>query len=270
MVKKEPVIIPISSKTNAMMVFEQLEKFIRDGFWGEEEKLPSEFELGEKFNVGRSTIREALNILKARELVYTVPGLGTFVNKRGGMDAPFLSSHILNSRSERDLLNVMELRMGMEPLGAALAARRITKVQMRELERQHELLLACDDPAGFAAVDMAFHLLLAEANGNPLFREAMGLVGKFLLEQQILTSQEEWRRNRAEKFHSHILEAIRARDEIAVEDIMREHMDDTYIYIRSIIDKSHNHSGRWPRRRESPRKKTGGALGPSKKRTAGE
>lgn len=259
---KEPAIVPISSKTNVAIVFEQLEKLIRDGFWKEEEKLPSEFDLCERFNVGRSTIREALNVLKARELVYTVPGLGTFVNKRSGLDRLVLSAYIPNPKSEKDLLNVMELRLSVEPLSAAFAARRANKSQIREMERLHDQLIRSTDPAGFAERDMAFHMLLTRANANPLIENTMNVVKTFLLEQQILTSQEEWRRDKAGKFHAHILEAIRNHDEFAAEDIMREHMDDTYIYIKSIIDKSHNKSGRW-------RKRGGGDQEPALGKNAG-
>lgn len=247
---KEPDIIPLSGKTNVEIVSEQLERLIRDGSWTPDEKLPSESELSRKFNVGRSTIREALNVLKTRELVYTVPGLGTFVNKRSSLDAVLLSFYIPNPKSEKDLLNIMELRLGLEPLCAALAARRANKTQLREMERLQKRLLACDVPQRFAELDIAFHMLLAEAAENPLFQHSMNLVRAFFLEQQILTSQEEWRRNKAGKFHAQMIDSIRGRDEFAAEDVMREHMDDTYIYIKSIIDKSHSTSGRWRRRRD--------------------
>ena len=251
---KELDIVPLPGKTNVSIVSEQLERFIREGSWQPDEKLPSESELGRKFNVGRSTVREALNVLKARELVYTVPGLGTFVNKRSVLDAVMLSFYIPNPKSEKDLMNVMELRLSLEPLSAALAARRTNKAQLREMERLHKQLLACDAPPRFAELDIAFHMHLAKATGNPLFQNSMTLVKAFLLEQQILTSQEEWRRNKAGKFHAQIIDAIRNHDEFAAEDVMREHMDDTYIYIKSIIDKTHSNSGRWRRRRE----RTGG------------
>ena len=235
---KELDIIPVSGKTNVAIVYEQLEQRIRDGFWNEDDKLPSEFVLCEKFNVGRSTIREALNILKAREFVYTVPGLGTFVNKCGGLDAAILSSYVPNPKSKKDLLNIMEFRLSLEPMNAALAARRATKTQLWALEKQHEVLLDHDDPGPFATADMAFHMLLTEANGNPMYQNAMNLVQTFLLKQQFLTTQEKGRRHGAVRFHSQILTAIRNRDESAAEEIMREHMDDTFIYMKSIINKS--------------------------------
>lgn len=232
---KEPDITPVPSKTNVAIVFEQLERLIAGGFWEEGDRLPSEFDLCDKFNVGRSTVREALNILKARELVYTVPGAGTFVSRRVKLDASVLAAYIPDPESKKDLLHVMELRMCMEPLGAALAARRANKTRLRELERMHKRLLACGEPEEFAELDMAFHMLLTKANGNPLIENAMNVVKAFLLEQQILTSRESFRRDKAGKFHGKLLEAIRAKDEFAAESIMREHMDDTYIYIQSVI-----------------------------------
>jgi Transcriptional regulators len=246
---KELTVTPISSKTNVAIVHEQLERLILDGFWQPEEKLPSEFELCGKFNVGRSTIREALNILKTREFVYTVPGLGTFVNRRGGGLSAALGAYVPDPKNERDLVNVMELRLGLEPLSAALAARRANAAQLRELKKVHGKLTTCSDPELFAETDMTFHMLLTRACGNPLYENAMNVVRAFLLEQQILTSQEDLRRSKAGKFHDQLLDAVVRHDAIAAEDTMREHMDDTYIYIKSIIDTSHNRSGRWHRRR---------------------
>ncbi len=249
---KEPVIIPLSGKSNVEVVFEQLERLIGEEFWKAEEKLPSEFELCRKFNVGRSTIREALNILKARELVFTIPGLGTFVNKREESNR-VLAFYTPNPKSEKDLLNIMELRLGLEPMSAALAARRITKTQLRNMEKHHLKHLASVDPALFAENDIIFHQLLANASGNPLIENAIAIVHTFLQQQQFLTSQEESRRHKAGKFHAQLLDALHEHNEFAAEDIMREHMDDTYIYIKSIINQSHPHSGRWHRRRDHPK-----------------
>ena len=43
------------------------------------EKIPNEFELSEKFNAGRSTIREAVKSLASRGVLEVRQGAGTFV-----------------------------------------------------------------------------------------------------------------------------------------------------------------------------------------------
>jgi DNA-binding GntR family transcriptional regulator len=58
---------------------ERLEKSIRDGFYKEKEKIPSENRLCKKYEISRITVRQALFLLEQKGLVYTVHGKGTFV-----------------------------------------------------------------------------------------------------------------------------------------------------------------------------------------------
>ena len=58
---------------------EELEKSINNGFYREKEKLPSENNLCKIYNVSRITVRQALDLLEQKELIYTVHGKGTFV-----------------------------------------------------------------------------------------------------------------------------------------------------------------------------------------------
>lgn len=246
---KDPSIIPLSNKSSVAIVFEQLEELIADGFWKEDERILSEAELCARFNVGRSTIREALNMLKARNLIYTVPGLGTFVANPAEAGNPAPRGYVPDPRNENDLLNVMELRLTLEPMNAAFAARRASRAQIEELQDKNAALIDSGDSSVFAEGDLAFHLLVAKATGNPMLEDAMKVVRKYLLEQQILTSQEPWRRKQAGKFHGQIIEAILRRDDTGAEDIMREHMEETYLYIKSLITGGDRQSGRWTRRK---------------------
>ena len=248
---KDPLIIPLSGKTNVSIVFEKLEDLIANSFWKAEERILSEAELCTRFNVGRSTVREALNMLRAKNLIYTVPGLGTFVSSAGTADARRLATYIPDPRSKADLLNVVELRLSLEPMNAAFAARRATKAQIEEIRESQGALLRSPGSALFAESDLHFHMLIARATANPMLEDAMKMVKTFLLEQQILTSQEEWRRNQAGKFHGQILDALLRRDDAGAEDMMREHMDDTYLYIKSLIGAGERQSGRWNRRRQA-------------------
>lgn len=247
---KEPLIVPVVSKSNVLLVFEQLEKLIADGFWNPEERILSEAELCGKFNVGRSTIREALNMLKAKNLIYTIPGLGTFVSRPEKVDPVMLNAYIPDPKSEGDLLNIMELRLSIEPLNAVFAARRATPEQLEDMRRHHKALASSAGAKMFAESDNLFHLKVAEATGNPLVIEVMNMVSVFLEEQQIATSQQESRRNRAARYHEQIFDAIANGDELKAEDAMREHMDDTYIYIKSIVNLSERQSGRWRKKGE--------------------
>ena len=63
-------------------IYDKLLNAIRSGEYGENAPLPSERSLCEKYHVSRSTIRQAISLLKEAEEVYTVQGNGTFIKPR--------------------------------------------------------------------------------------------------------------------------------------------------------------------------------------------
>jgi len=55
---------------------------IEEGTYDTDEKLPSEKELGERFDVSRVTVRRALQTLESEDFIYRQQGLGSFVKER--------------------------------------------------------------------------------------------------------------------------------------------------------------------------------------------
>lgn len=76
-------------------IAEVLENKIKSGEWAVGQKIPGELELAKAYQVGRSTIRETLNILQQKGIIDKRHGSGTYVKEnRQQMDNPilFLSS----------------------------------------------------------------------------------------------------------------------------------------------------------------------------------
>src|SRR5262245_37165894 len=71
--------VKINKTTSAQQVAEQLLGMIRRGAWKPGDRLPPERELIERLDVGRSTVREALQILATLNIVQSSPGQGTFI-----------------------------------------------------------------------------------------------------------------------------------------------------------------------------------------------
>mgnify|MGYP000343859814 FL=1 len=69
----------IKSKLLAEQVQEQIYHYILETPLEPGSKLPNEFELGEKFDVGRSTIREAVKLLVSQGILEVRRGSGTYV-----------------------------------------------------------------------------------------------------------------------------------------------------------------------------------------------
>jgi DNA-binding FadR family transcriptional regulator len=129
-------------------------------------RLPSEHAMAQHFGVSRTVLRAAIALLKADGVLSTRQGSGTFVCQTGFPSAA--RGDPLTERSVQSLLNLTEVRRGLEAEIAALAAVRRTPGQLAEIE--HALRRVEDAMrAGGDGVeeDVQFHLRIAEATGNP-------------------------------------------------------------------------------------------------------
>ena len=232
----EAIFIPLERKSRSTVVFEALREKILAGFWKQGEQIYTEAELVSAFNVGRSTVREAINLLKASNLVYTVPGLGTFVNDQAKR---FVNPLHLDPENIRDVLQVMEFRVGYEPYCASLAAKRITEEEINVLlsyvKRQEANLLLEDDPEEFAEMDMSFHCLIAEATRNTLFAHSFEMIREHFLKQQVISASYAERRSKAVQYHKQIIKAFSDRNRKQAELVMREHVSETKNAISALL-----------------------------------
>src|SRR3954467_11461998 len=112
-------------------LFDQLAEQIKSGRLAPGERLPTEQELTRAARVSRTVVREAVAALRAEGLVITRQGVGAFVSA-APQHAPF---RIEPERMQTlaDILNVMELRLGVEIESAGIAAARASKVQLRAI-----------------------------------------------------------------------------------------------------------------------------------------
>ena len=146
-------------------------------------RLPTEQELTAALGVSRTVVREAVAALRAEGLVETRQGVGAFV-VRDVQRRPFrIDPDGLHSIGE--VVQVMELRTGIEVEAAGIAAER---VDPRRRGRIAKALSAIDAAIGRgeAAIDedFAFHQAIAQATGNPHFQNFLEFLGRFLIPRQ--------------------------------------------------------------------------------------
>lgn len=60
-------------------IADDLQRKIKEGIYQESEKLPKEFELCEQYNTSRTTIREAMDLLETKGLIFKRRGSGSYV-----------------------------------------------------------------------------------------------------------------------------------------------------------------------------------------------
>ena len=138
------------------------------------ERLPSESELADQFNVSRSTVREALKRLAAQSLIRTQRGAtgGAFVKRISFADAhaqQITTSTLLLSMNEVSFDTACEARFALERACAPLSAQRRTADQLAtmrtEIFRQSQPGLSDE---AFCASDVAFHRALVDGAENPV------------------------------------------------------------------------------------------------------
>lgn len=191
-------------------------------------RLPTEQALIAAMGVSRTVVREAVAALRAEGLVVTRQGSGTIV--ADGTGRPFRLD-IDERRSIEEILNVAELRTGVEIEAAGLAAERATPEALRRIEgayREIERAMSREEDA--IDQDFAFHCSIAEATGNPQFRRFLDFLGRFIIPRQTIRTEgitDESRPAylaRIQKEHADIHDAIRARKVSEARAAMRKHL----------------------------------------------
>ncbi len=188
-----------------------------------DERLPSEAELADQFQVSRPTVREALKRLAAQSLIRTQRGAtgGAFVNRLSFEDAysqQITTSTLLLSMNAVSFDTACEARYALERACAALSAERRTADQLAtmraEIFRQSQPGLTDE---AFCASDVAFHRALVDGAGNPVL--SYQLAGAVEAMQPLMNMITFTARSREEiiALHSKIANALEARDAATVD-----------------------------------------------------
>jgi DNA-binding FadR family transcriptional regulator len=210
-------------------LFEQLAEQIKSGRLAPGARLPTEQALTRAARVSRTVVREAVAALRAEGLVITRQGVGAFVSA-APQHAPF---RIEPERMQTlaDILNVMELRLGVEIESAGLAAERASRAQVRSISAALEAIgRAAAQGKSAVDEDLAFHRAIADATGNPEFARFLQFIGGHLIPRRTVSGlPERMGGHKAylaliQEEHRGIFEAIRGRQAGAAREAMRRHL----------------------------------------------
>lgn len=216
--------------TNPADLSAQIAKAIRDaiisGALPVDERLPSEAELAEQFEVSRPTVREALKRLAAQSLIRTQRGAtgGAFVKRLRFEDAygqQITTSTLLLSMNEVSFATACEARYALERACAPLSAQRRTADHLATMraEAHRQAQPGLTDEA-FCASDVAFHRALVDAAGNPVlsYQLAGAVEAMQPLMNMITFSARD--RERIIGLHEAIADAIAAQDGQRADDTL--------------------------------------------------
>jgi DNA-binding FadR family transcriptional regulator len=202
---------------------------VRDGTLAPGSKLPTEAAIVAEFGVSRTVVREAMSRLQAAGVVETRHGIGTFVVGYGDASTFRIAPDRLGTL--KDVIAVLELRIGVETEAAALAASRRTRENITALRSALDAFEAAVE-AGRDAVgpDFQFHLEVARASQNRHFAELMATLGGMMIPRarletaQPFTPERQAYLRRVNLEHESIFEAIERKDPEAARAAIRTHL----------------------------------------------
>lgn len=221
----EQMLDPVQTRRVSDVIAERLARAIHDGVLTEGDRLPTEQELARQFRVGRTSVREGLQKLRAHGLIETRKGLGAFVTARRATD-PLVEFARWTASDPQAIEELLEARIALETLAAGLAAVRATDAELAELDEHHRRHAEAGeraDVAGLVATDEAFHETIMKAGRNKFAGRMYAILIAELTDFREKTLALPWAAKRSADGHAAILAALRRRDPHAAREAMVDH-----------------------------------------------
>ena len=201
-------------------------------------KLPAEAELMARFGVSRSTVREAVKILKTENIVDIRQGQGTFLCAMPGLGDDPLG---LRFTDQDELIGkLLETRLLIEPSVAALAAQRRQESHLAEmkalLDKMDNAYLHGED---YTPHDFEFHSVVARCTGNEVLERLLPTIHESIRAGYHHTRRVEGSYQRASQCHQEMYRAIMDRDSerarLAAQRHMVQTMHDSGVEVSGVL-----------------------------------
>ena len=206
-------------------IVDTLKKRIANGDYAVGDRLPTQQELAESMNVGRSSVREAMRELQALGFIELKAGSGAYL--RSSVITP--ESAITWFQENAALLSdLFDVRFAIEPVAARLAASRCVSSEIADLEgicARFDRAAAAADVNGLVSLDEAFHRQVIVMSHNPLFGQMNEILTQAFRKYRLRSFRIPFTMNNAVEPHRDICESIKRRDSAAAALHMNRHLE---------------------------------------------
>lgn len=186
------------------------------------DKLPNEIELSEELNVSRTTLREAIRILVAYDILEIQRGKGTYVTKTAFDQKDILSQLREVKVNAKDLY---EMRLIFEPEAAYFAAIRGTDAEIKRIlelgKRIEQEILKHEDRTDD---EHSFHKAIAQATHNEFINKLMPILYQAISKGVVLSNSSD--KATSDTLHDHrmIMEFLEQRNAEGTRNAMKIHI----------------------------------------------
>lgn len=200
------------------------------------DKLPSERDLAEQLSVSRTAVREAFSVLESSGIIEVMPGVGIFLKKNEKEEMLKQINKIIQGGNEEiDILELLEVRQGIEVQAAKLAAMRRTKSDLKKIELAYKNLEEAAKNKKIAAEeDLDFHIAVVKASHNKMLIDVV-----HLFYQKFLEGIKRWRiadmkipddqKLSRDIEHYNVYQAILEQDPLKAQQSMTIHFENTIL-----------------------------------------
>lgn len=205
------------------IIYENLKENILKGDISDSIKL-QEDNLTQIYDTSRTPIRDALRRLEQENLIEKL--------NYGGYKVKELSL--------REIEEVFGIRCALESYAASLATQRISKKDIRKLEKILELSRAAaarEDYDAFVELNTEFHQLLYFASNSELLIKILQNVWDYFYRYRKVILSEIKHLEESMNDHSDMLENMKSRDAKAVEKLVQDHVNNAFEVLKQRIYK---------------------------------
>lgn len=185
--------------------------------------LPSERVLADEYGLSRSMVREALRTLSERRLIEIIPGRGSVVRQATVTDAVERLIEIFDHGRVTPRF-LIEARSMIETTAAGSAALRATGEQVGTIIRAKRACVEADSLLEQVSWDVAFHLAIVRAAGNPLVEVMFRAIQPYIVEILLRSLSDAEVTQQGLAYHDRIVTAIADRDGDAAMAAMQRHL----------------------------------------------
>lgn len=215
------------------IILDDITKDIIGGVLKPGEKIAGEYELAQKYEVSRFTVREAMKKLDSMGLITIKHGIGTFVNEitPESFMKPLLPVLVM---SNIDIQEICEARLPLEVQSISLCMDRISCKELDELKKiitEMDKVLENNEYSKYNELDIKYHLMIARASRNRVIFEMLSTLQDMLREQLKREVTASDSRERSIKRHKLMLEAIENKEKELAKQLMMLHINDSIDYL---------------------------------------
>jgi DNA-binding FadR family transcriptional regulator len=189
-------------------------------------------ELQQEYGVSRTLARDTMKVLESMNLVYSRRRVGIVVQSPelwNVFDPKLVRWRLASERRAQQYSSLTELRIAVEPIAAAGAARRASaaeRSQLTFLAAELRRLGEAGELEAFLEADIAFHCLLLRSCGNEMFTALEGMVAEVLTSRTRQGLMPFKPRPEALQAHEDVAAAVAGGDTTTAETAMHHILDE--------------------------------------------